>query len=241
MMGSSAAERKVSDEPNVRSSTTYRFFSDSLHRPLPFSVPTPISRVRCIPSRTPQAPGDPHDSDEKTPFPFTCLDDMHRIYDHVQTHNYSFNPNEQTDRQTDMNCIPKFSHIDIRLSNDPNRSSFKPGKYIFAFKYLTRQVGWGIETQGKYPTNAAPSSNDQIRDGWPVPIVKESELSHPHNVYTDQPWNIAWFSIRTVINPGPFTNISLYMDKGREEYGEWTKIYEFQGHPDNLFCHSVNF
>ena len=118
-----------------------------------------------------------------------------------------------------MNCIPEFSQVNIVLSMDPNsRASFPPGTYLFAFKNFTRQVGWGIETTGKYFTNAAPSSCNQVKDGWPTPIYKESVLSHPYHVTSNAPWNVATFSTVSRKHADPFVNIAYYM--ARDPDGE---------------------
>ncbi len=119
-----------------------------------------------------------------------------------------------------MNCIPKFSNVEISFQLDPTSPTYPPGEYLFAFKYFTRQVGWGIETQGKYPTNAAPSSANQIKDGWPTPTVKESTLTHPYRVVAPSPWNVVTFNLRFNRPPGPFVNVAYYMAQDPEgEFG----------------------
>ncbi len=111
-----------------------------------------------------------------------------------------------------MNCIPEFSQVDISLSLDPQTQAlFPPGTYLFAFKNSTRQFGWGIETFGKYFTHAAPSSMNQVRDGWPTPIYKESVLSHPYRVTSDEPWNVATFHTVPRKPADPFVNLAYYM------------------------------
>ncbi len=108
--------------------------------------------------------------------------------------------------------------MEITFGYNPSFHSFTPGTYLFAFKYLTRQIGWGIESTGKYFTYASPSSNNQIRDGWPTPFVKESTLSEPHIAIAQKQWNIV--SIISNHTSKPFTNIAYYMAQDHDnEYG----------------------
>ena len=156
---------------------------------------------------------------------------------------------------TNMNCTQKFSHVAITFNVDPTRPVFNTGEYLFAFKYFTRQVGWGIETYGKYPTEAAPSSANQVQDGWPTPFVKESELTHPYRATPTTPWNIVTFTIYFCKNPGSFVNIGYYMAQDPDnEFGHgqigsglglvgamgsrWQKISE---RPSSVTINTVKF
>lgn len=118
-------------------------------------------------------------------------------------------------------CTPRFKDVNFSFEYNPLVPSFEPGDYFFAFKYYSRQVGWGIETVGKYFTYAAPSSSKYVNDGWPTPFVKESILSKPYRVTISKPWNIAKIHLLPEKPLSPFLNIGYYMATD-----SWIKIDE---------------
>lgn len=114
-----------------------------------------------------------------------------------------------------MDCpiFPSKNRIFITFENDSQYPSFKPGKYLFSFQYLTRQVGWGISERGKYFTYAAPCSQHFVKDGWPKPIQKEGPLSIPYYTYPTIPWNKVTILFEKPLINKPFVNVGYYMAK----------------------------
>jgi len=92
------------------------------------------------------------------------------------------------------------------------------GEYMFAFKYNTRVTGWGIESHGRYHTNAAASHF--VNDGWPKPWYKESEMSNVYRIESDKPWNTVRFELSGPVKPAQrHVNVQYYM--ASDVYGEF--------------------
>ena len=118
-----------------------------------------------------------------------------------------------------MECYPKFEHVRISLYLDPSRPPILDrGEYMFGFKYNTRAMGWGIQSQGEYQTNAA--TTHFINDGWPKPWYKESMMSEVYRVEADYPWNTARFELS---GPGrkAARNINILYYMAHDTYGEY--------------------